>query len=73
MSYKQLTASLAQRWLAGVEPFHPALLDTGRRYNGCPVFDLYYTWAGCSLIVSVYRYTPANSEFSVLAFVPEKV
>jgi hypothetical protein len=73
VSYQALADALARRWLASVPAFCPTLRDTGKKHNGHPVFALDYLWPGEGTTVYVYRYTPLNSEHSVLDFVPEGV
>lgn len=69
MGARILGEYLASRWLASIPPFSPSLVDTGKRYQGCPVFEAIYL-PDC-IRVHIYRYTPINSEHSFLAFVPE--
>ena len=71
MSTKRLAELLLQNWLSEVPAFFRELVDTGERYQGHPVFSLEARFPNEVVTVRVYRYTPLNSEFSKLAFVPE--
>lgn len=72
MGVNRLKDFLADKWLAQVPSFCSSLVDTGERYQGNPIFLIEYRFADFATIVPVYRYTPLNSQHSVLAFVPEE-
>lgn len=67
----ELGQALADQWLAMQNPFGKNLVDTGRRHQGFPVFDLEVVFPSEHMTMRVYRYTPAHSEHSRLAFIPE--
>lgn len=69
MSARQLGEYLAHAWLAELDPWDKSLIDTGRRLNGNEVLEITVQPPGQDPIrVSVFRYTPLNSQHSVLAF-----
>ena len=71
MSLHVLKDRLAQLWLARIPAFSRALTDTGKKYDGHPVFLLRYSDYSQGTDVLVYRYCPLNSEMSALYFVPD--
>jgi hypothetical protein len=71
MSLENIKEDLANRWLNTIPAFSRQLVDTGERYNGCPVFVIQYRFDKVIENVRVFRYTPVNSVHSYLQFVPE--
>ena len=71
MNRRELGDAFVDSWLACVDPFDRRLHDTGERYNGKPVFMLPVYLNGDCSSVKLYRYEPVNSQYSVLAFLPE--
>lgn len=71
MSKQAIGDALAEAWLAGIPAYSNILVDTGRRYNGHPVFEIEFKTPRISVTTLVYSFTPLNSHFNQLAFVPE--
>lgn len=72
MSKQVIGDALAEAWLAGIPAYSNILVDTGRRYNGHPVFEVKFETPRISVTTLVYSFTPLNSHFGQLAFVPEE-
>lgn len=70
---KEFANHLLNQWLAEVDPFDHRLESCGETYQGNPVFCItVWVSGGISFTFKVYRYTPLNSEWPKLAFVPVK-
>lgn len=68
----ELAKRLLAAWLSQFDPFDYSLVDSGQTYYGKPVFYLGARFPGDEVYtVKVYRWTPNNSQYPILSFVPE--
>jgi len=67
----ELGQRLLHSWLMEIDPFDCCLDDTGKRFQNYPVFSITAKFPNDeSYTVKVYRWTPTNSQWPVLSFVP---